>query len=132
MGQELIFEIPEEHYGPISPVTVTLIAGRFYRPAQGILGGLPGLKGSFFLNDEPQDWGGQVQAKPGDILRFRHPGGGGYGNPYDRPSELVEDDVRKGYVSVDGAKKYYGVVIDDKTLKVDKNKTKKLRNARGK
>ena len=35
--------------------------------------------------------------QPGDSLRLETPGGGGYGSPLDRPSELVAQDVRRGY-----------------------------------
>jgi N-methylhydantoinase B len=127
LGQELVFEIPKAEYGPLAPVATTLIAGRFHRPALGILKGRPGAKGSFFLNDKPQDWGDQVYSKPGDVLRFCHPGGGGYGSPYERPLEAVESDVKNGYVSVEAARKEYGVVVDRKTGKTDSAATKKLR-----
>jgi N-methylhydantoinase B len=127
LGQELIFEVPKAEYGPMAPVATTLIAGRFYRPALGILKGSQGAKGAFFLNEKPQDWGDQVYSKPGDTMRFCHPGGGGYGNPYERPVDSVENDVANGYVSIEAAKKDYGVVIDRKTHKADPVATKKLR-----
>jgi N-methylhydantoinase B len=127
LGQEVVFEIPKAEYGPMGAVSTTLIAGRFHRPAQGILGGGPGAKGAFFLNDKPQDWGDQVYSKPGDIMTFRHPGGGGYGEPRERPIESVENDVRNGYVSIDAAKTYYGVVIDKETRRADAAATEKLR-----
>ena len=38
-----------------------------------------------------------VPMQPGDILRLETPGGGGYGNPLDRPPERVAQDVRRGY-----------------------------------
>ena len=127
LGQELIFEIPKAEYGPLPPVATTLIGGRFHLPAQGILGGKSGEKGSFILNNKPQDWGGQVYSNPGDMMRFRHPGGGGYGNPLRRPIELVEEDARNGYISVEAAKKHYGVVIDKRTYKANLSATEKLR-----
>jgi N-methylhydantoinase B len=130
LGQELIFYLPEEDYGPMPQVCVTLIAGRFKRPAHGIHGGGKGSKGAFLVNDEPQDWGGQVYTNPGDSMRFLHAGGAGYGDPFERPPDLVENDVRNGYVSIESAKRDYGVVIDSKTLKLDQAKTKKLREAK--
>jgi len=54
-------------------------------------------------------------------------GGGGYGNPLERDPEMVEKDVLEGYVSIEAAKKDYGVVIDPKTMKVDTDATKRLR-----
>jgi N-methylhydantoinase B/oxoprolinase/acetone carboxylase alpha subunit len=40
---------------------------------------------------------------------------------------MVENDVLEGYVSLEKAKEDYGVVIDPKTFKVDREATKKLR-----
>jgi len=37
------------------------------------------------------------------------PGGGGYGNPFERDPELVLSDVINGYVSVEAAREAYGV-----------------------
>ncbi|MEL7207530.1 MAG: hydantoinase B/oxoprolinase family protein, partial [Actinomycetota bacterium] len=39
------------------------------------------------------------------------PGGGGWGDPLTRPTELVGRDVRDGVVSVEGALRHYGVVV---------------------
>ncbi|MBI5441380.1 MAG: hydantoinase B/oxoprolinase family protein [Deltaproteobacteria bacterium] len=127
LGQELVFEVPSEDFGPDGNVCTTLIAGRFHLPAKGILGGRQGERGAFLLNGEAQDWGVQVFSKPGDVMTFRHPGGGGYGDPWERPWDLVEDDVRNGYVSVGGARRDYGVVVDPRTLRVDAPATEALR-----
>ena len=40
------------------------------------------------------------------------PGGGGWGDPYEREPERVLRDVRDGVVSVEAARREYGVVID--------------------
>jgi len=40
---------------------------------------------------------------------------------------MVESDVIEGYVSIDSAKKDYGVVTDPKTSKVNMEETRKLR-----
>jgi N-methylhydantoinase B len=39
-------------------------------------------------------------------------GGGGYGDPRQRPVELVARDVTRGFVSIDSARDDYGVVFD--------------------
>jgi N-methylhydantoinase B len=49
--------------------------------------------------------------KPGESVTNMNPGGGGYGNPLERPSRLVAEDYRNGLVSVEGAREDYGVVI---------------------
>ena len=56
------------------------------------------------------------------------PGGGGYGNPWERDVEKVLEDIIEGYVSTRGAKEGYGVVIDPETFEIDKDATDKLRN----
>ena len=45
-----------------------------------------------------QGAGGAAQA--GDAFRISSGGGGGYGEPFERPIEDVREDVRQGYVSV--------------------------------
>lgn len=47
----------------------------------------------------------------GDVLRIWTTGGGGYGDPLERPAETVLADVRDGRVSAEGARRDYGVVV---------------------
>ena len=59
----------------------------------------------------------------GAQITLRTGGGGGFGNPYARDLELVEKDVKQGYLSKEHAEKEYGVVFDpqgniDKTASV--------------
>jgi len=59
-----------------------------------------------------------------------NPGGGGYGDPFERPVKKIVWDVRNGLVSVAGAREDYGVVITNpQTLTVDMAETEKLRRA---
>jgi len=51
--------------------------------------------------------------KPDEVMSNRSGGGGGYGDPFDRDPELVQQDVLDGYVSRSGAEEDYGVVITD-------------------
>jgi N-methylhydantoinase B len=44
----------------------------------------------------------------GDIIVVETGGGGGYGAPSERPRDLVERDLRQGYVSSEAAKQDYG------------------------
>ena len=48
---------------------------------------------------------------PGGRFRNLSAGGGGWGNPLDRPMELVRQDVLDGYVSVEQAGRVYGVEV---------------------
>ena len=50
--------------------------------------------------------------KAGDAFRMRSGGGGGHGSPLERPIADVQEDVRQGYVTVEAAGEFYGVVID--------------------
>lgn len=57
--------------------------------------------------------------QPGERAN-KNPGGGGYGNPFQRDIQKVVEDVRNGLVSLDGARLDYGVVIADRdSLEVD-------------
>ena len=71
-----------------------------------------------------------VTVRPGERAANHNPGGGGYGNPFERPVESVTDDVRNGIVSVMGAQSEYGVVIDPETLAIDREATTRLRGDR--
>jgi N-methylhydantoinase B len=51
--------------------------------------------------------------RAGEVIRIRTTGGGGWGDPLDRPYQEVLRDVSWGKVSVAGARDDYGVVIVD-------------------
>ena len=63
----------------------------------------------------------------GTIYRQRAGGGGGHGDPMRRPAARVAEDVRNGVVSVEAARKLYGVVVDERTLALDVEATERLR-----
>ena len=68
--------------------------------------------------------------KPGQTITNMNPGGGGFGNPFERPYEKVAEDVRNGLVSIKGAKADYGVVFKNaKTFAVDVAASERLRKA---
>jgi N-methylhydantoinase B len=46
----------------------------------------------------------------GEVIRIRTTGGGGWGDPLDRPYDEVERDLRWGKISFEGARADYGVV----------------------
>lgn len=67
--------------------------------------------------------------QPGERAANMNPGGGGFGNPFERPVERVVWDVKNGLVSIEAAEREYGVVISDpQSLQVDFEATDKLRN----
>ncbi len=54
-------------------------------------------------------------------------GGGGYGDPLERKPEKVLEDVLDELVSIEGAKRDYGVIINPLTLEIDYGVTTELR-----
>lgn len=62
-------------------------------------------------------------------LSIDSPGGGGWGNPLKRNPTSVVNDVLDELVSLESAKKDYGVVINSSTLKIDEKATKILRES---
>jgi N-methylhydantoinase B len=68
--------------------------------------------------------------QPGERAANKNPGGGGFGNPFERDVARVVDDVKNGLVSLEGARADYGVVITDReTLIVDDAATAAARAA---
>jgi len=63
-----------------------------------------------------------------DVYYIHRSGGGGYGDPLDRKPELVRKNVINRRVSLESARKIYGVIIDPSTLQVDEKKTEQKRN----
>jgi len=49
--------------------------------------------------------------EPGDSIIVETGGGGGYGPPSERAAELVQRDLRRGYVSREAAAQDYGVKV---------------------
>ncbi len=64
------------------------------------------------------------------IFNEKAGGGGGYGDPFQRPVDKVLEDVKNEVVSIESAKKDYGVVIDKTTFTVYEEATEILRGER--
>lgn len=88
-------------------------------PAFGVNGGRSGRPGRVIVNpDSPHardlaTMSDGTGLEKGDLLRIITPGGGGWGNPADRPAEVVLDDVLDGFVSEAAAEREYGVILRD-------------------
>jgi len=65
-----------------------------------------------------------VKVTAGDLLLFDTWGGGGWGDPFKRDPAKVLTDVRRGLVSVEGARRYGVVIANDA---VDQDATEALR-----
>lgn len=102
--------------------------------AWGFEGGNPGVPGG--MEFVPAGTGETVQlpskiqsrfASAGDIYRTLSAMGGGYGPAHEREPEKVLDDVLDEIITIDAARTQYGVVIDPKTMQVDKDATELVR-----
>lgn len=81
-------------------------------PARARAGGTSGACGAFEHSAGTAFHGkGTCVLEPGERLRVRTPGGGGFGCPLTRDPRHVLDDVRNALVSADAARELYGVVV---------------------
>jgi N-methylhydantoinase B len=98
----------------------------------GIAGGLDALPNGAVLETREGEAKAGVTldrqiVRPGDRLVFRMGGGGGYGDPLERPLESVRQDVAEGAVSRDAARSLYGVVFKAGALDLDQSASEALR-----
>ena len=63
----------------------------------------------------------------GDLLHHVQPGGGGHGDPLERPPHRVLEDVLDEKLSPEFARREYGVVIDLATGTVNVDETTRVR-----
>jgi N-methylhydantoinase B len=52
-----------------------------------------------------------TRVESGDVIVLALGGGGGFGDPLDRPIDRVFNDVRNEYISTESARADYGVVV---------------------
>ena len=65
----------------------------------------------------------------GDRIRMYTGGGGGHGDPLERPAQDVADEVRAEYITAEQARDDYGVVMNDACDGLNVEATDKLRGA---
>ncbi len=138
MGSDQLVEFP------YNDGEVSCIGNRERFGPPGIFGGGPGGKARLVLNPEGdtardfRDIGILAVNEPaerGDLMSFWAAGGGGYGDPLARDPERVLEDVIDEYVSLDAARRDYGVaieVVDARRLdyRIDWDATRALRAER--
>ena len=104
---------------------------RMNNPAEGIAGGMPGAVGTLHTKTgNPLRAKTRVPLPANETVTLELPGGGGYGPLHHRAPAAVARDVRAGYVSLNSARKNYGVELDPTTYEVDLAKTEALRATR--
>ncbi|MBU1495216.1 MAG: hydantoinase B/oxoprolinase family protein, partial [Actinobacteria bacterium] len=129
LGRRVVFRVPDDEYAPIPPVNLGIQSGRLRYPPEGLAGGKDGRKALFEVNGRTGNPYGLTQLEPGDVVTMDAAGGGGYGDPLERDPGRVEEDVADGYVTVERAKKDYGVVLEPGTMKLDPAATETLRKS---
>ncbi len=114
---------------------VSIHDDRWFTYPWGVNGGLPGMRSTKYLvradgsSEVLPSKCDRVEVQKGDVLHYVTWGGGGWGDPLLRSAELVGLEVKRGLVTVDGARRY-GVVVDaDGT--VDEDATLSLRSHLG-
>ncbi len=103
-------------------------------PPQGLFGGLPGETSKWIINEGKENekildyaMGDVIFLNYGDTITCITASGGGYGNPFERNMENVKEDVVMGLVSIENAKRKYGVIIDPEALDINYEETNRFR-----
>ena len=106
----------EKHIRMLRPAHFMSIADRSILSCWGVKGGRAGMPFSVTIDPggpREREVDALADAEPvraGEVIRIRTTGGGGWGDPLDRPYDEVERDLRWGKVSFPGARRDYGVV----------------------
>ena len=110
-------------------ITVNALFDRTKTQAPGMFGGAPGVSSGIYIQRPGDDqfrrfsevFGTvsdskftRVAVTEGDRIQLDSAGGGGFGDPLERPRELVAEDVRQGIVSLEAARELYGYDSEEK------------------
>jgi N-methylhydantoinase B len=102
--------------------------GRFGPP--GLFGGHDGAKNEVLVSRQGGEYSSphlskdeDIRVLAGDVVTVRTPGGGGYGDPWERAPELVLRDVVRGYITAEDATRDYGVVVTGDPPAIDRAAT---------
>jgi len=118
---------PGEHRGGLGTEIVVRALGplgldtrieRMHCPPWGLHGGGSGAgngagvrRGGVWQENLPNAKLIGARIRAGDAFMLASGGGGGFGPGFRRAPEKVEEDVREGYVTIEAARRDYGVVI---------------------
>ena len=102
------------------PMTLNMTTERTKCPPWGLLGGLSGLpNGVRVVRADGSEYvprNGKMGAFPlqtDDVFIVEAGGGGGYGDPHERPRSAVREDLRNGYISRESALRDYRLSEDE-------------------
>lgn len=71
----------------------------------------------------------ELELEPGDILQYSWSGGGGFGDPLERPGELVAADLAAGIISKERARGSYGLLRSGAAEERERLRDDRLRRA---
>ena len=110
LGQELVMRAYPGGVAPGSTLVLSGGAGRMRFPPAGLAGGKAGSLGRIEVNGRPIDptSSPEVVFQEQDVVRLALPGGGGLGDPLQRRSQAVAEDLAAGYVTAERARDDYG------------------------
>jgi len=106
------------------PITGSQMSDRHHNRPWGLFGGHSGgTAGTWHMAANTTEWRtidvafnkvspskwSNVTIAPGDRMRFQTPGGGGWGDPGERPHQRVREDLAEGYISLKQAREVYGL-----------------------
>ena len=91
-----------------NPMTVLSMANRTEFPAPGYNNGRPGTLREHRINGGVIHPKGAHTLEPLDMMTLVQAGGGGIGDPADRPKEKIQRDLSLGLISKEGALRDYG------------------------
>jgi|HigsolmetaAR202D_1030399.scaffolds.fasta_scaffold00084_12 N-methylhydantoinase B/acetone carboxylase, alpha subunit len=100
------------------PVQTSAPVERSFTDQPGLAGGLPGGRAGAYFSEkgekiDPHSFDGPVVLRTLDQrMTIEIAGGSGYGNPLERPLEMVQADFDEGLVTVEGLKAY-GCALDE-------------------
>jgi N-methylhydantoinase B len=110
-----------------NPIALLCNFERVRNPARGRDGGGPGAPGTVALRSgRPIRPKGRQTVPARDAIQLGLPGGGGFGDPFERDAEAVRDDVLDGLLTAEEARRDYGVVVDGQG-RIDFAGTERLR-----
>jgi N-methylhydantoinase B len=106
----------EKHIRMLKDASFMSIADRSILACWGVKGGRAGMPFRVTVDvggPDEREVDALADAEPvsaGQVIRIRTTGGGGWGDPLERPYDAVERDLRWGKVSFEAARRDYGVV----------------------
>lgn len=106
LGQEIEFRNDTG-----SPFTAFCVAPRSEFPARGLFGGGDGSRRTLLIDGRPVHPKGAHTVAPGQRFTMRDAGGGGFGDPANRPRAKVLADLEEGLITAGTAREVYRIGI---------------------